>query len=123
MNDLIPPGSQIYWGVESKMLLLYLPEAEVFAPQLDGAAAYIDDPDADTEMLYRFGWWNSELKEEWLQQADYILVENRWFDEGWQARLDDGQLERVYLSEQVASCRGDASRIVVLIPAVSEASP
>ena len=123
LNDLIPPDSQIYWGVESGMLLLYLPEAEVFPPQLDGAAAYIDDPDADTELLRRFGWWNSELKEEWLQQADYILVENRWFDKEWQARLDAGQLDQVYLSEPAASCRGDASRIVVLIPAEAEASP
>ncbi len=123
LNNLIPPGSQIYWDVESEMLLLYLPEAQVFTSQLNGPATHIDDPDADPEMLQRFGWWNQELKEEWLQQADYILVENRFFDRAWQVRLNRGQLERIYLSEPTASCRGDASRIVVLIPAEADASP
>ena len=83
----------------------------------------IDDPEADPETLHRFSWWNPVLKEEWIRQADYILVENRLLDEEWQARLDTGQLEQVYLSEPAASCRGDASRIVVLKPAEADASP
>ena len=123
LHDLIPPGSQVYWDVKADMLLLYLPEAEVFTPQLNATFTYIDDPDADTETLYRFGWWNPVLKEEWIQQSDYILIENRFFDEEWQSRLDAGQLEQVFLSEPVASCRGDASRIVVLAPVGANSQP
>lgn len=123
LNDLIPPGSRVYWRVKANMLLLYLPEVEVFTPQLNASFTYTEEQDADLETLYRFGWWNPELKEEWLQQADYILVENRLFDEEWQDRLVDGQLEQVYLSEPVASCRGDASRIVVLMPSEANVSP
>ncbi len=116
LADLIPPGSQVYWDVKADMLLLYLPEVETFTPQLNATFTYVDDPTADPETLFRFGWWNPVLKERWVQEADYILVENRFFDEEWQARLEAGEVEQILLTEPVASCRGDDARIVVLVP-------
>lgn len=116
LNRVIPEGSQLYWDVKDDMLLLYLPKVEVFTPQLSASYTYLDDPQADPDFLYRFGWWNPVLKEQWLEQADLIVLENQRFDAAWQARLDAGQYKQLFLSPPAASCRGDASRVMVLEP-------
>ena len=35
LQSLIEPDSLLYWGLTSNMLLLYLPDAEIFPPQLN----------------------------------------------------------------------------------------
>jgi hypothetical protein len=116
LDALIPPGAQVYYSVKADMLLLHLPDVAVYTPQLNAFFTYTEDLDADPETLYRFGWWNPVLKEEWIEGADYILIEQRFFDADWQSRLDAGELEQVSVTEPVASCRGDGARIVVLAP-------
>jgi hypothetical protein len=56
------------------------------------------------------------LKEQWLAEADYVLVENRFMDEEWEQRVADGELEQVFISSPFEGCRGDDARVVVLRP-------
>lgn len=115
LNSVIPPGSLVYWDVKANMLLLYLPGVETFTPQLNHIFTQVRTGEKlDLDLLYRFNWWNNELGEQWIQQADYILVENRFFGKAWQPRVENGELEVIFTSSPAESCRGDDSRIVVL---------
>ena len=82
----------MFWDVKSDMLLLYLPEVEIFLPQANYRFTLVNDPQADPDQMQRFGWWNHELGEEWIRQADYIVVEQRFFDGlwGWNQRVAQG---------------------------------
>jgi hypothetical protein len=72
--EVIPSGSKIYWrGGLSPVPLLYLTDYEIYPPQLNDGYSYRRGGDPDE--LVRRGWWNEELKEQWLLDADIILVE------------------------------------------------
>ncbi len=116
LDALIPDGSQLYWRVKADMLLLYLPDVEIYTPQLNDIFTFTEETTTDPQLLYRFGWWNPILKEQWVGEADFIVIENRFFDEEWQTRINGGEFEIVFTSQPAASCRGDDSRIVVLKP-------
>lgn len=116
LAQVLSDGDQVYYRVKPNMLALELPEVEIYPPQLNFHYTFVDDPTADPDTLAKFVWWNPVLKEEWLAEADYILVENRFFDEEWQQRVDDGKLEIVLTTLPFEACRGDDARVVVLRP-------
>ena len=116
LDSKLPVESQVYWGIGDDMLLLYLPEVEVFAPQLDGAGSYLEDDKADPDFLYRFGYWNSRLRDQWIEEADFILLENQAYTADWTERVETGQFQLVYTSRPESICRGIASEFVVLAP-------
>jgi hypothetical protein len=99
----------VYWDGYSPVTLLYLPKIEILPGQLHGVYSYrISQDDA---ALRRYGWWNESMAEDWLSQADFILVERRNFDEtSWLlGRLDN--FERVLLTKP-QSCQ-ESSVILV----------
>ncbi|HKJ28452.1 MAG TPA: glycosyltransferase family 39 protein [Anaerolineales bacterium] len=116
LSAFLSDGDQVYYRVKPNMLLLELPEVDVYPPQLNFMYTFVDDRTANPDTLEKFVWWNPVLMEEWLAEADYILVENRFFDAEWQQRVDDGQLEQVFVSSPFEGCRGDDTRVVVLRP-------
>ena len=71
----IPTGAKIDWRPvqTSPVLLLYLDQPQIFPPQINGIYSFINGGDADS--LARYGLWNQELSDNWLEQADYVLVE------------------------------------------------
>jgi len=78
----VSPGDKIYWvgsGGVSPALLLYLPELNIYPPQLNGSYSYRSGGEADE--LYRYGYWNEVLKSSWLSEADILLVETRLVDQ------------------------------------------
>lgn len=115
LRNVISPGSLVYWDVKANMLLLYLPGVETFTPQLNHIFTKVTTgEELDLDLLYRFHWWNNELGEQWIQQADYIAVENRFLNETWLERLENGELKVVFRSSPVEGCRGNGSRIIIL---------
>jgi hypothetical protein len=74
LAELIPDGSMIYWqGDHSPVLLLYLPGIEILPSQLNGKYSY--QLGGDTDDLLKYGYWNSELERQWIEEVDYVLVE------------------------------------------------
>jgi hypothetical protein len=118
LREVIPVGSQVFWDVKSDMLLLFLPEVDIYLPQANFRFTLVDDPSADWDQLHRLGWWNQELGEYWIEQADYIVVESRFFDRGWgwDQRVEEGEFEIVFISSNPESCRPGISNVVVLQP-------
>ncbi len=110
----IPAGSKVFWEMKSWMMLLYLPDIEIFPQQTMNLYTYLpQDIEMDQDNLLRFGYWNKEIKEQWLDDTDFILVEGRYMPE-WRQKVDSGEFVIKDITASVEECRGDDSKIVVL---------
>ncbi|HET6594082.1 MAG TPA: hypothetical protein VFG81_00565 [Anaerolineales bacterium] len=80
LADLIPPGSQLYWRGSGRQLafMLYVDHVKIFPPQIHAGAGYAD---GETQRLYRLGFFNKELDEQWRQSADILMVWDTYFTE------------------------------------------
>jgi hypothetical protein len=103
LAKVIPPGSHVYWmGEESAVPLLYVPGIHIYPPQLNGDYSFYLNGDSDT--LLKFGFWNEELNQKWLYEADFILVQDRFFDR-WKDRATSiPPLEELAPSSPTAPC-------------------
>jgi hypothetical protein len=105
----IPAGSSVYWqGGLSAVPLLYLPEVEIYPPQMFNG--YTFRLNGDPQELLKYGFWSQPLAERWLSETDFVLVQERFF-EGWlEDRLtDSSQFRQVATTPPTLPCRDDAS--------------
>jgi hypothetical protein len=115
LNSHISPGSKVYWAVESWMMLLYIPDIEIYPPQTMIHYRYLPNtPEVDIDFLQQHGYWNEVLKEQWISDADFILVEGRYYPDEWRTRVESGELSLIDITPPVEECRGDNSRLVIL---------
>jgi len=94
LASVIPPGSQVYWkGGNSVVPLLYVPDIKIYPPQLNGdySYKYYGEPD----QLLKYGWWSVPLADQWLNEADVVLVQQRYYDEWYRERLKAGIFEEL----------------------------
>jgi hypothetical protein len=79
LAEAVDTGSNAYWqGSLSPVPLLYASGIEVYPPQLNRVYSYrLSDFDDD---LLRLGLWNAALDEQWLEEADYLLVLEEYHD-------------------------------------------
>jgi hypothetical protein len=111
----IPSGSNVYWAVESWMLFLYISDIDIFPPQTMIHYRYLSNTsDMEIDSLLKNGYWNKVLKEQWIGEADFILIEGRYYPDEWRPRVESGELSLVDITTPVEDCRGDNSRIVIL---------
>ena len=98
LRSLIPEGSLVYWyGGLSPVPLLYLPEIRIYPPQLNDGYSYRIG--GDTEQLYRNGFWNETLSDRWMLEADYILLEGRYYKDKTREKLEKRTLSRASQSD------------------------
>jgi hypothetical protein len=115
LNSHISPGSKVYWAVESWMMLLYIPEVEIYPPQSMIHYRYLPNTsEMDIDFLQQHGYWNEVLKEQWIDDTDFILVEGRYYQDEWRPRVESGELSIIDITPPVEECRGDKSRILIL---------
>jgi hypothetical protein len=106
---VIPAGSTVYWAGYSPVTLLALPGVTIYPSQLHGAYSFRIANDDDA--LLKYGWWNQHLAEKWLNEADFVLVEQRNLgNQDWLA-AQLVNFERV-LATKPQSCRVDSSILV-----------
>ncbi len=74
LSQVIEPGSKIYWEGRIPAIFLYMPNVNVYPPQLNHVHSYFVGGGSD--ILLRFSHWNDELARQWLEEADYIMVQN-----------------------------------------------
>jgi len=66
------------------------------------------DPDA----LLRYGWWSESLGRQWAAEADYLMVEQKYYT-GWlKDLLESGGYEEFARMPSNAPCRTDAALII-----------
>jgi hypothetical protein len=103
LSDLIEPGSKIYWEGRIPAIFLYMPDVKVYGPQLNHVHYYVNGGDADT--LLRFGYWNDALAEQWLAEADYILVQETKMVYLNEQVLESGRFVKVLSAPKAEKCR------------------
>ena len=103
LRGVIEPGSKIYWEGRITAIFLYLPEVMVYGPQLNHLHYYFQGGEADT--LLRFNYWNDDLAEQWLADADYILVQNTEKVYLTDERLESGEFVKVMSAPRAERCR------------------
>jgi hypothetical protein len=111
LAHLIPPGSKVYWrGGNSAVPLLYLPDTQVYLPQLNGDYTLYEYDDDD--LLLKFGLWSDSLSKSWLREADFILVEARLYEGDLKETVESLGLETLPATPSPLSCRSDSQILV-----------
>jgi hypothetical protein len=78
LAKVIPEHSSIYWkGGLSVVPLLYIRNIRIFPPQINANYSYYLGGKSDE--LLRLGLWNEALNEQWLNSADFLLIEARYY--------------------------------------------
>ena len=80
LADLIPPGSQLYWRGSGRHLafMLYVDHVKIFPPQIHAGGGFAD---GETQRLFRLGFFNEELDQQWRESADILVVWDTYFTE------------------------------------------
>ena len=103
LSEVIEPGSNIYWEGRIPAIFLYMPDVNVYGPQLNHLHYYFNGGDPET--LRRFNYWNDELARQWLEEADYILVQNTEKVYLTDEMLESGEFVRVISAPRAERCR------------------
>ena len=103
LSQVIEPGSKIYWEGRLAAIFLYMPEVQIFPPQLNHVHSYFTG--GDSEVLLRHSQWNDELARRWLAEADYILVQNAEKVYLTDEMLESGQYVKVFSAPRAEKCR------------------
>jgi len=87
LAKIIPAGSKVYWESEDGAIpLLYVPGIHILPGQIFGIWSYSSSEDSDK--VLRFGLWNKTLADQWLIDSDFILIEERLYDNSWDNFFD-----------------------------------
>ncbi|HAY84421.1 MAG TPA: hypothetical protein DCY42_05715, partial [Chloroflexi bacterium] len=113
LKEIIPEGSLLHWNLTSNMLLLNLPQMEIFPPQLNTNFNYVKQSrPEERDQIYRFGYWDQYLDDEWAREADYLLVPGQTIA-NWQPRIDAGEFRVVGSTAPYETCRPSDTTITV----------
>ena len=103
LRKIIPAGSKVYWSGRIDAIFLYLPDVEIYPPQLNQVHSYFIG--GDSNELLRRGVWNDALAAQWLQDADYILNELGNTQDFEQAAFDSGDYVKIGATGSIEKCR------------------
>ncbi|MCF6277331.1 MAG: hypothetical protein L3J16_01075 [Anaerolineales bacterium] len=109
LAQVIPAGSQVYWEAGSSIVpMLYAKDVLIYLPQINDGYSYHVGGNADT--LLKFGRWNAELAQQWRDEADFILLDERHYDGAWPEYLRADTFDEITETVAAIPCRS-ASRI------------
>jgi len=103
LSEVIEPGSKVYWEGRLLAIFLYLPDVQIYAPQMNHVHSYFVGGDPDT--LLRYSRWNDTLAQQWLKEADYILVQGTEKVYLTDAMLESGEYVKVMQAPKAEKCR------------------
>jgi hypothetical protein len=104
LSQVIEPGSKIYWEGRLLAIFLYMPQGvNIYPPQMNHVHSYYIG--GDTDVLLRYSKWNDELARQWLEEADYILVQNTEKVYLTDEMLESGEYVKVMSVPRAERCR------------------
>jgi hypothetical protein len=106
LAEVIPPGSQVFWGGgNAAAALLYIPEIRIFPQQLDYPYNYFQDGNSDE--LARYGYWNKELAVRWQDEADVFIFQEVEYKQTWEAYVNPDVFTEAPQFTQALNCAPD----------------
>jgi hypothetical protein len=110
LAKVILPGHSVFWvGGLSVVPLLYLPGIEIYPAQINNGYSY--HLGGNTDEIRRIGMWNEELKAKWLEEADFVLIEQPRYNSDWKGFLEAGQFDELEPTGSYLPCRDAPLRI------------
>jgi hypothetical protein len=103
LSKVIEPGSKVYWEGRLPAIFLYLPDVQIYPPQLNHVHSY--HIGGDSQALLRFSQWNDELAQQWLAEADYILFQSTELVYLTDEMIESGKYVKVMASPKTEKCR------------------
>lgn len=104
----IPPGSLAYWkGTLSVIPMLYAPQVSIYPAQINDGYSMLTVGD-DLDLITRLGFWNETLSEQWAEQADYVLIEQRSYKGSLREQVLKLQMEELEPTPLTVGCRPDS---------------
>lgn len=104
LASAIPPGARVYWyGGLSAVPLLYLDGVKIYPPQINGNYSF--NLGTDSDALERYGFWNQELADAWVHQADYILIQQRFYRDWLKEVVTRGAYQELPSTGLTAACQ------------------
>jgi hypothetical protein len=106
LASVIPADSLVYWdGGLSFAPMVYVPNVSIFPPQINDGYTYRIGGDSDT--LFRFSHWNSDLNDRWMESADIFIIEAKRYST-WKRFLNPQEFEEYQKPITVPSCEDGA---------------
>ena len=103
LRVIVPPGAKVYWEGRELAIFLYLPDVNVYPSQFNHVHSFRIG--GENDWLLRYGFWNQDLAQQWLKQADFILVE-KGYERDWEkAILELDGYEQILSTTKVEKCR------------------
>jgi hypothetical protein len=88
LAQVLTPDEQVFWkGGNAPAVLLSAPWIKLQPQELDDEWNFFLDGDPDE--LARLGFWNLQLSNEWLHQAQVVVMQREFLDADWTAFLQD----------------------------------
>lgn len=103
LSQVIEPGSKVYWEGRLTAIFLYLPEVQIYPPQLNHVHSY--RLGGDSEQMLRSSYWNDELAQRWLKEADYIMVQGAEKVYLTDEMLESGEYVKVMSAPKAERCQ------------------
>jgi len=114
LHSIIPEGARVYWAIKSWMLFLYLPDVEIFPPQTNNFSFFLPPTtELDQDFILRFGYWNEEFMKQFIDEADFLLVEGRGTRIDFWHLVDLNDFEVKAVTEPFEACRGEDSVVTI----------
>ena len=107
LQEVIPPQARIFWRGISPVTLLHLPLAKIYPAQLNGDYSYRLDGDADE--LEKYGLWNHQLANSWLHEADYVLIEERYYRRWFKDWVNQDRFIELEPTPEKVICRDNSA--------------
>ena len=114
VSKYIEPGNSIYLaGSGAQAILLEIGNIQVFPSQINSGYSY--HKGGDVEMLTKYGFWNEALRQQWIWEADVLIIAERGqsdFDE----YLATGKFEAIPPSPEIGCLEGSSLWIYRRLP-------
>ncbi len=99
----VPEGSSLYWAAGSVVTpLIYLTEADIHPPQLNGIYSYRRGGDRD--LLEKAGYFNEESVLDWRGSDDFIINSNTNMVAVWQGILNPDEFDEYQHTSTLDPC-------------------
>ena len=101
LKAVISPGSQVYWLGESTTPFLTM-DVKIFPQQINDGFSY--KVGSNDEIAEKYGFWNENISARWVNQADYLMIEERYLGNPILESFDLTQFKQVTQTSPLDPC-------------------
>jgi hypothetical protein len=116
LSAAIPEDAFVFWhGGNATVLFLEIPQANVFPPLINMYSSFGYGGNKE-ELLWR-GYWNEDAAVDWLETADFLIVNENYMEQGFvndliYAEIESGRYQWVLTTPVMQDCKLDEALLL-----------